>query len=525
VSNTPIILSLLHQQSPPESVSRRFRGESVLRWTLNRLSPSFKVAVLCWKDQIGALADFENVIAIPRIDLASMEAISASRRWADGWRGGLLSATCFDVGFHGPSLLAAMKHLEVDRVVVVDPDSALIDPAIVASLISHAEGHPDIDYAFTPAAPGQAAILLRRALVERLAQSGTYPGRLLNYHPDVPGRDPIALPVCAPAPTSIARASERFILDSRRQVELFERATHELNGQLMKTSAEELLDLVRTRGGELDFPRDVTLEINTSRLTRPIYSPLRYGAIDRPDMSLELAKQAFSQLAASDEVRLTIAGVGDPMLHPLFLELIQAAADAGIKAIHVETDLLREDQIEKLAASPVDVLSVHIPAVTQKTYRQIMDCDLLPQLIQNMRKFLACRGERATPILVPTFIKSRENLGEMEAWYDHWIRHLGCAVIVGASDCGGQIPDVAAVDMSPPKRLPCRRLRSRMMILSTGQIVACENDVQGLYPLGKIGRDSIAEIWRKGFGLLREEHEAGRYSLPICQSCREWHRP
>jgi len=113
----------------------------------------------------------------------------------------------------------------------------------------------------------------------------------------------------------------------------------------------------------------------------------------------------------------------------------------------------------------------------------------------------------------------------MEAWYDHWIRNLGCAVITGPSDCAGQISDVAAADMSPPKRVPCRRLRSRMMILSTGQVVACENDVHGLYPVGKIGRESISEIWRKGFGLLREEHEASRYSLPICQSCRDWHRP
>jgi hypothetical protein len=113
----------------------------------------------------------------------------------------------------------------------------------------------------------------------------------------------------------------------------------------------------------------------------------------------------------------------------------------------------------------------------------------------------------------------------MEAWYDHWIRNLGSAVIVGASDCAGQIPDVAAVDMSPPKRVACRRLKSRMMILSIGQVMACENDVHGLYPLGKIGRERISEIWRKGFGLLREEHEAGRYSLPICQACRDWHRP
>jgi len=233
-----------------------------------------------------------------------------------------------------------MKELAADQVVLIDPDSALIDPAIVASLVSHAADHQDVEYAFTPAAPGQSAILLRRPLVEKMAQTGTYPGRLLNYHPDVPGRDPIALPACAPVPTAIARTSERFTLDSRRQVELFERTTHELNGQLIKSDAEELLRLMRSRAAELDFPRDVTLEINTRRVTKPIYSPLRYGAIDRPDISLEMAKEAFSQLGRCDDVRLTIAGIGDPLLHPQFFEILQAARDEGIQAVHVETDLL-----------------------------------------------------------------------------------------------------------------------------------------------------------------------------------------
>ncbi|HEV8291761.1 MAG TPA: hypothetical protein VGP94_07540, partial [Tepidisphaeraceae bacterium] len=358
MKQTPVILSLLHQDAVPASTTRMFRDQSILRWTLARISQCdavAKVAVLCWANQFPALRGFEDVIPVPRLDMPSMRAICASRRWADGWRGGLLSATCFDVGFHGPSLLAAMKELNADHAILIDPDSALIDPAIVRSLIEHAAGHSEIDYAFTPAAPGQTAIFLRRALVEKLAQTGTYPGRLLNYHPDVPGRDPIALPACAPVPTTIARARERFVLDSRRQIDLFERATHELNGQLIKSSAEELLRLVRSRAGELDFPRDVTLEINTTRHTRPIYSPLRYRQIGRPDMSLEMAKQIFSQLGRCDDVRLTISGIGDPLLHPQFCEFLRAAADEGIDAIHVETDLLASLD-EKRAASPFSIL-------------------------------------------------------------------------------------------------------------------------------------------------------------------------
>jgi hypothetical protein len=528
--DAPVILSLLHQESAPSSATRLFRGKPILEWTLRRLAQCpgvSRTTLLCWSDQIPVLRRFGYLFAVDRMEVASMKAIAAARRWEDGWRGGLLSATCFDAGFHGPALLAAMRQLETDRVVLVDPDSALIDPKIVDSLLAHAAEHLDVEYCFTPAAPGQAAMLLRQGLVEKLAEAGIYPGRLLNYHPDIPGRDPIALPQCAPVPTAVARATERFVLDSQRQITLFENATHELNGQLAKTNAEELLKLARARASNFDYPRDVTLEINSRRATRPIYSPLRYGAIERPEMGEGMAARIFAELGQVDDVRLTLAGVGDPLLHPRVFELIETASRSGIKAIHVETDLVGVDdkQIRQLAAAPIDLLSVHIPAVTQKMYRQMMDCDELAPLIENLRAFLGYRGAGATPILVPTFVKCRENLGEMEAWYDHWIRSLGCAVVSGPSDCSGQIPDVAAVDMSPPLRVPCRRLASRMMILSSGQVVACENDVHGRYALGQIGVETVSEIWRKGFTSLRNEHAGGRYSLPICQSCRDWHRP
>ncbi len=294
-SDIPAVISLLHQEPMPASAQRLFRSRPVLDWTVGRLKQAVeKVVILCWADQVSALASQENVLAIERAVVPSVDAISAARRWADGWRGGLLSSTCFDVGFHGPSVLAAMNEMGADKALLVDPDSAFIDAGIVSSLLDHADANSDIEYAFTPTAPGQAAMVLRRSLVAKLAETGTYPGRLLNYHPDLPGRDPIALLQCSPVPTAIARATERFTLDSNRQVRLFERATESLNGQLPRTGAEELLRLMRQTPA-LDWPREVTVEINTARASRPIYSPLRYGAISRPDMSLEVAGKIFAE--------------------------------------------------------------------------------------------------------------------------------------------------------------------------------------------------------------------------------------
>ena len=202
---------------------------------------------------------------------------------------------------------------------------------------------------------------------------------------------------------------------------------------------------------------------------------------------------------------------------------------AGIAAIHVETDLLvLPDQVRRLVDSPVDVVSLHLPAMQAATYAKIMGVDRMMDVIENVKQFVLHRQirRRGTPLLVPMFMKLTENLAEMESWYDQWLRALGSAVIVGPSDFAGQIPAIEVADMQPPKRGACRRIDSRMTILSDGAIVACEQDVLGKHKLGTIGTDRICDVWRQRIGAMRCDHASGNWSKhPLCAGCREWHRP
>ncbi|HWB52581.1 MAG TPA: SPASM domain-containing protein, partial [Tepidisphaeraceae bacterium] len=129
-------------------------------------------------------------------------------------------------------------------------------------------------------------------------------------------------------------------------------------------------------------------------------------------------------------------------------------------------------------------------------------------------------------IIVPTFVKCRENFAEMESWYDQWLRALGTAVITGPSDCAGQIPSMDVANMTPPKRKPCARLDRRMMVLADGRMVSCEQDVFGRQVLGEVGRDPIMQVWNKSMATMRNDHHSGNLQrYPLCVSCGEWHRP
>jgi hypothetical protein len=75
------------------------------------------------------------------------------------------------------------------------------------------------------------------------------------------------------------------------------------------------------------------------------------------------------------------------------------------------------------------------------------------------------------------------------------------------------------VESLPPARIAPR-------ILSDGSIVACEQDVLGKNALGKIGVDSIRDVWRERIGSMRADHAGGNWMKhPLCAACKEWHRP
>lgn len=534
------VLSMLHQ-SPRRigSIERRFRGRPVLAWTLERLAACRHIAgrvVLCWEDQVAHVqgaampsgATFVSKGA--RQPLASLDAATASLKWTDGWRGGLLGACHADTGFYGRFVDEARESAGADSVVLVDPYAGLVDPELVDGLIEHARLHPDIRYCFSPAAPGFSGMLLTAESLKQLAATETHPGRLLNYFPDLPGRDPIGKEECAPVPTAVARTLHRFTLDSDRQVARIERATESLKGTLRHARAEELVGLMNTAAVGDALPREVVVELNTKRATRPVHLPVRHLSVERCDLSFDVARRIFGELATLDDSRLTLAGVGDPLLHPQAMELITAAHEAGVFALHVETDLAEcsPQVLDALAASPIDVLTVHVPALTAETYLKMMDVDGMAAVMQNIRHFLLHRQSlgRATPILAPTFTKCADNVHEMEAWYDHWLRAVGAAVIGWPSNCAGQIADASVADMSPPRRVGCRRLANRLTIHSDGAIVACENDVMGRHPLGHVSQDLIAEAWQSRMPGMRAMHAAGDFTqLALCASCRDWHRP
>jgi 2-C-methyl-D-erythritol 4-phosphate cytidylyltransferase len=527
------LASILHEPADRHSASRVLNGTPVLEWTLNRLTQASRVtdiAVLCWDDQAEAVTEVaakcgaEVISKGPRSHVPQLEALAAARRWADGWRGGLMQSCALDAGYHPAWVADAMKTVEADALLLVSPAAPFVDSSILSDLIALLEEGTQHEYAFAPAAPGLAGMVLTRSVVNDLARASTYPGRLFAYRPDTPRRDPLSYDNCLRLGARLIRTTQRATVDSdrqRRRIELSILDPHDVTSQGVIESLESIRQVDA-------MPRDVTLELNTDRATQPIFLP----RVERSPITLEQCRELFAELGHVDDVRLTLGGLGDPLLHPQFGDIVYEARRAGIRAIHVETDLLPADAnraAELLTQGSVDVVSVFIPGMSQPTYAAVMGVDRIRDVLENMKPLLLRRNamQRGTPIVVPTFVKCEANVQDMESWFDHWLRALqGNAAIVGPSGFAGAIDFPGVAEMCPSKRVACRRLSSRVTVLSDGTIVTCEVDARGEQSLGKVGSTSIHEAFTRSLQRYRDDHAAERWDgHAICRNCKEWDRP
>lgn len=539
LTSVTAVLSMLHERPERNSATRLFRGEPVLSWTLSRLVQSQRlgnIGILCWEDQLPDVEEIAEeyhayVLAKgPRQPIALVDAVAAARRWADGWRGGLLSTCDFDLGFYGPWVKELADNVQSDATILVDSSAGLVDPLLIDRMIEHAENTSHAELCFAQAAPGLCGALLRPALLDRLSATASHPGRLLHYMPDQPMRDPIGTDACVPVATPVARSLRSFRLDSERQIRRIGIATVDLNGTLASTAAEELVHRIQWSNEVDELPREITIELNAQRRSRPVFAATTHLKIDRECATIERWRELFREAAGADDLRLTIGGVGDPLESDLLFPVIDLARECGINAIQVQTDLLTDDvqKIERLGASGIDVVSVHVPAMTSETYAAVMGVDAFQRVLENIAHFARARHAhgRSVPLMVPVFTKTQHNLAEMETFYDQWLKMVGCAVIEGPSDFAGQIPDVALADMSPPRRSPCARLNSRLMVLCDGTFVACEQDVLGMNSIGQLGHNTLRDVWSKQMAGMRSAHARGDWrSHALCANCHDWHRP
>ena len=306
MKNTTAIFSMLHEgRERRNSATRLFRGEPVSALDAEAAGEGRQVAsaaVLCWEDQLDALSPKpERAFVLakgPRKPLPEVDAISAARRWSDGWRGGLLSTCDFDLGFYGPWFANWRKMSK--RRGVADRSSrrsgrsggARRTGAITQTRIPRSKS-------VSCRRPGLGGALLR----PRCSIAWQPPKRMADgcciICPINTAARHLAGDMCAPfpPPSPAPRSGLSSIPIGRSRGS----ARHEsLNGHLISSDAEELVRRAHAwqNVDPLAARSDAGIE-HESRFTGRSGGPARIIPIAGPPMKLDMARATFRELVGS----------------------------------------------------------------------------------------------------------------------------------------------------------------------------------------------------------------------------------
>jgi radical SAM protein with 4Fe4S-binding SPASM domain len=170
---------------------------------------------------------------------------------------------------------------------------------------------------------------------------------------------------------------------------------------------------------EPPVPRELQVEVTGACNLACRMCLVRYAPrIGRRTGALPVA--AFHRLL--DELpaleRVTLQGLGEPLLAPGLLEMVEACTARGI-AVGFNTNgtLLRRPVADRLVASGLDWLHVSLDGATAATYEGVRDGATFDVVRANLEGLLAARAEagRERPQVLLVFVAMRRNVGDLPA--------------------------------------------------------------------------------------------------------------
>jgi hypothetical protein len=238
-------------------------------------------------------------------------------------------------------------------------------------------------------------------------------------------------------------------------------------------------------------------------------------------MSLEVAERLFGQLSGSDDLVVTFAGLGDPLMHEQFDAIITMARDAGARGVHVRTELVADDAVlDRLMAAEPDIISVDLHADRGATYERMMGEDQLREVLLNMQRLLDLRRHVGgpdnaagfcLPWIVPRLQRRRETYDDLDSFFDRWQHLLGAALIEAPppfAPSPAWPADILTAAVTPA-RVMHRELLRRMTIFSDGSIPLSELDVRGEECVGGgITSAPLADLWPELIRIRRDRIRA-----------------
>ena len=266
---------------------------------------------------------------------------------------------------------------------------------------------------------------------------------------------------------------------------------------------------------------------------------------------------------------LILFWLGEPTLHPQFLEIYQKALRAAVSGqifskieLHTNGIRLNEQSRKGLinSASVHQVIHFSLDAARANTYQKIKGRDRLPQAVTNARAFVVEKKALGArwPRPVIQFILGRNNQDEADLFLDEWLsffkdRELNVQIGLGAVP-NGEDPVIffrqldaptarlqelenacfrafaARHGLELPKKQalitaenlqPCSGFWKSPTIDWQGNVTVCTRDNELHNSIGNLNDRAFSELWWSDEMMKRRKRVSeGNYEEhPLCQTC------
>jgi MoaA/NifB/PqqE/SkfB family radical SAM enzyme len=131
-------------------------------------------------------------------------------------------------------------------------------------------------------------------------------------------------------------------------------------------------------------------------------------------MEYEVFTRLIDQLPRLEELHLQ--GLGEPMMHPRFADMVCYAARKGIRVTtNSNLTLLNAKRAERCVTSGLDCIHISIDGATSETYERIRVRARLARVLRNVEMLLEARARLGSqrPLLRLVMVAMRQNLHEL----------------------------------------------------------------------------------------------------------------
>ncbi len=445
---------------------------------------------------------------------------SARVQSSECWRGSIGMLCAYDEQAH-PGLIARVMNTHgIDGCALVGADWSMIDPGLVDETVSRLRKQEcENRIAFSQAVPGIGTMAINRSAMESIAGSMVTSegkrnhlatlGAMIGYLPMMPQFDPIAKGICVEIEPEIRDAGVRVIADSKNRSQAMREAyqvIHQSGIDPVQADASVCVEAYThaLKRYERACPRTVVLETCTGRLASGEWGIWKRGSIEpieRSVMQVSYAHRMFKEIGSlRRDAAVVFDGVGDPLMHPGAIDLVQLAKEDGIGCVEMRTDLLREGvSASELVESGLDMLSVDLLAESRQAYQALTGLDRHDDVYQRIQGvFDVMREDPGAGLwFVPRITRCDAVYEHIETFYDKWLMLCGSAVID---------PLPSFVHSQHVSRLPIPAMRqaqldrSTLIVRSDGSVV---NRVGEIVQGTNVFKDGIEHAYQRACSAMR----------------------